>query len=566
MNSGDAEKKPIALMHLSPREMSSQLMALPVKERLKAIFEREDAAAVVRAISPQDLFFTVKELGKEDSIPLLALASVEQINHVFGLEWWRKDEVQPAKALEWLDLLAGATSGKVLEWLYQADFELLVSLFKKWIRVVTPPEDIDPVEARDYLPVNTLDDQYYWDAVYPQYEESLKALLSLIFEVSQGFYGQLMHHILWASEAEMDEAAYRFNRGRLEDEAIPDFYDSLEIYRAISPNEILPSKSSLIKPREESSPVPSFALVLLPPADLLGCAIREIRNHQTRDIIQVELASLANKLILADQLSLDHPETLRQAVDKAAAYVNLGLDLMTDGTPSTAIETLKVVFLEQLFRLGYTEVARIRNRLQRIVRSGWLSKWPHGLRCLDPEWMESAELLLARTPRILRSAPYMAASTWKSDHIRKRSDLLLGEQLVRMIESVGVFHDALDPDLEHLKEKFWAQGQARDLEEVTIGIMILTAIAGFIDHGQRVLEPIPLSRWPRLFHHLEPEVLRRELRAWIDMLFEDSLNRRSAEDYLQPILQAYDREIAPFVIREEPPDPRFVRFFLFTET
>ncbi len=88
-----------AVMEIAPRALSQQLMALPAGKRLEAILARPDAAAVVAALPVQDFFFSVKELGPDDAWPLLALGEVQQLVHLFDLEWWEKDVIQPAKAV-----------------------------------------------------------------------------------------------------------------------------------------------------------------------------------------------------------------------------------------------------------------------------------------------------------------------------------------------------------------------------------------------------------------------------------------------------------------------------------
>lgn len=537
----------------SSRELVSILMQMPVKRRVEAILEQDEAEAVVAALAVQDFYFTVKEIGVEDSIPLLALARIEQLNHLFGMEWWQRDQIQPAKAIDWLNILARASDRKVLAWLYQADFELLVALFKKWIRLAMAPEDVDPLESRDYLPANTLDDQYYWDATYPQYEDFLRRLLSLIFEVHQGFYRELMNHVLWASEGDMEEQAYRFNRGRLEDEAIPEFYDAIEIYHPMKKQQIPCEKDFAVARNEDTFGAPRFALALVPERDLLGAGLRAISDRSLMDTLQMELAALANKVIIADELSLDHPEGLRQAVDKAAAYVNLGLHLKSAGVLSAAVETLRCVFLQDLFRFGHAQVAGVKNRLRQIVQTGWLSKWPHGMKCLDSEWADSAELLLQKTPRLLRPRSRQNTSHMRQDLFRDQNDLHVGNRLVGMIGSVGALYDALNPQPEALGGLLWGDGQVRSLEDMTLGVMIWTACGNSLLLGQWVVSPIPVSRWPLLFPRLNPEVLMETIHRWIDDVVLDPDERSLAEAYIKPIFDAYEEEMAPFFRKGNPP-------------
>jgi hypothetical protein len=448
----------------------------------------------------------------------------------------------------------------LLEWLYHADFELLVVLFKQWLRVVMGPEDVDLVEVRDQLPKNTLDDQYFWETLYPQYEDFFRQFLGVIFEVNYAFYKELMNNVILALDVEVEEGAYRFHRGRLEDRSIPEFYDALEIYSPMPSEEVEGGKHILDD--DSSRPRPSFALAVVPEGDLLGRALQEIKDPTVMNALQLELTALANKVVVADQLSPDAPEALRTAVDKAAAYVSLGLDLLGEDAVQAASRNLREIFLEHLFRLGHTCVMRMRARLQSICRRGWISNWPPQLNCLDPEWMESAELLVGKTPRLLRKADPVRGA--REDFFRRREDLARGEHLIDVVESMGKIFEALAPDPEYLQTVLWKEGYVSDLTDVTIGSMLWTAAARFQVHGKWDVEPLSVQTWAQLFPSLGVEKIGQAIRSWMDQFIEDPSTARHVEAYLAPLLISYQEEMAPFS-NTDPPDPRLVKFFLFKE-
>jgi len=547
------------LERLAPSELSHHLMRLPAKKRLEMILQREDAEQVVAALAEQDFYFSVKEIGPEDALALLGMARVEQLNHIFDLEWWHKDQLQATKAVDWLDRLARANEDKLLKWLYYADFELLVTLFKRWIRVVDAPEDVDLIESIDQLPKNTLDDQYFWEPLYPQYEDFFKQLLGVIFEVHYGFYKELMDHIISSIDSEIEEDAYRFHIGRLEDLAIPDFYDALHIYRQILPDEIASTKP--IFSSESSSPAPSFALAVVPDTNLFGRALELIAESSLISSLQLELASLANKVVVADQIAPDNTEALHLAVDKAAAYVNLGLHLTGGDSPEIAAKNVRELFLEHLFRLAQASIAGLKQKLQLICRQGWISRWPKKLNCLDQPWMESAELLLERTPRIIREAA--PEQMQREDLFRTTEDLRRAEFFVETIGVLGKVFDLLAPKPEYLQLVLWQQGQIRDLADLTVGNMLWTASARFLSEAKWRVEPISVKSWTGIFPLLGAQKIHQTLRQWI----EHSLGESDAvrmEAYLSPLLKEYEEEMAPFN-SANPPDASLVKFFLFKE-
>ena len=549
---------------LRPAQLARELMSLPAKRRLKLIVERPDAQSVVAALDVNDFFYTVQEIGADDSLPLLALASIEQMNHLFDIEWWRKDTVEPAEALTWIERFRKAGGSKLLEWLSTADFELLVSLFKRWIEVGIAPEDIDLVEAAEQLPPRTIDDLYFWESRYPQYDDLITHLLTTIFETNYGFFKELMNSVLYASTPEVEESDHQFHRARLEDHAIPDFYDALEIYRSIGPDEFALKKVS--RKTDQDQPIPSFALALLSEGDLFARAASRIEDPGLLEILQFEMAALANKVIVADQLSPDNAEALGRAVEKALAYVNLGLESRSGANIEKAAEILRDNFLEHLFRLAQAEVAKIRGRLQSIVQSGWLSQCTAGIKCLDAEWFDAAEELLARTPRILKSRPGGSASGVLPayDFFRTPQDLARGAHIVDVIGCAGDLYQLLSAHTGETGQRLWTEGLVQAPEEITLGVMVLTAAANSLISGKWRAAPLSRVVWPEVFRLLQPPAIDRAVMDWIHRSVPDRERKSFAQAYLTPILRDYDFEMRPFS-GQNPPQMHLVKFFMFLD-
>jgi hypothetical protein len=552
------------LERLPLRQLSKELMRVPARRRIELILERPDSAAVVAALDPNDFFYFVQEIGPDDSLPLLALARVDQLDHLFDLEWWRKDSLEPAKALIWLERLAKASDHKLLEWLYNADFELLVSLCKQWITVATAPDDIDLVEARDFLPSKTLDDVYFWESTYPQYEDLLSHLLTVLFEVNYGFFKELLNHTLLTVTTDVEEQAYHFHAARLADHAIPDFFEALEIYEPPKPDES--PKRTFPEPADEENPVPFFAIALVPEGDFLDRVLRRMDNRDLAQTVQWELASLCNKVVVADQIPLDNTEALRQGVEKALAYVNLGLELRSEDNVEAAGKIIEDVYLEHLFRSANSEISRITGRLHAVVQRGWLAQCPAGPRCLDGEWFEAADNLLAKTPKLLRTIPGQNAPDGfpRPDFFRTPADIARGDFIVDVITAAGYLYDALSVDIRNIELQLWEDGQVRLLEDITLGVMILTAAAQFLTAAKWDVKPLDVDLWPQLFPKLRSAEMDRVVMDWAFACVHERQDRALTQAYLSPILRDYDFEMGSFS-EQNPPEQQLVKFFLFRE-
>ena len=75
---------------LSLAEQVELALRLPAQERMELLLRAPMPMRLVRSLPDGDLYLTVREIGPEDSLGLLKLASAEQIHHVIDLESWRK--------------------------------------------------------------------------------------------------------------------------------------------------------------------------------------------------------------------------------------------------------------------------------------------------------------------------------------------------------------------------------------------------------------------------------------------------------------------------------------------
>jgi len=61
-------------------------------------------------------------------------------------------------------------------------------------------------------------------------------------------YYRLMQEAMWAEESEVEEWAYRWRTGRLQDEGIPDYYEALEAYHVIEVGPLYALSPGLLEP------------------------------------------------------------------------------------------------------------------------------------------------------------------------------------------------------------------------------------------------------------------------------------------------------------------------------
>ena len=126
---------PIEWIKIYPRKVEAILATLSLEDKarrvlnLSAVFQREllvlceDAVEVTQAIPAEEIYNMIKELGKEDSLLILSMASSEQLQYFFDLEWWQGDRFQPQRAMQWLGVLDQCDEPETLEWFLTEDFD-----------------------------------------------------------------------------------------------------------------------------------------------------------------------------------------------------------------------------------------------------------------------------------------------------------------------------------------------------------------------------------------------------------------------------------------------------------
>ncbi len=136
-----------------------QILALPPKKAMDRILEDPQPVALVHSFPEQDFYFLIHDIGVEDSLPLLSLASNRQWEHIIDLEVWQKDRISVESLSPWLSLLLEADPKRFIRWFLEEKLELVEFYLFKSIEVRVKEHDQDPSDfGEDFF---TLDDVYY---------------------------------------------------------------------------------------------------------------------------------------------------------------------------------------------------------------------------------------------------------------------------------------------------------------------------------------------------------------------------------------------------------------------
>lgn len=364
-----------------PREVEKLLSAMPVEQQARCIMQCpenqkqdllllcEKAIEVVNLIPPEEIYQMVKVIGEEDALPVLSLVNEDQLQFIFDLEWWIGDKFQPKRALDWVDLLDKCDEPKTLEWFLTEEFDQKVMLMQALIKVYKQDEMTDSYEGTEGLPHYSPDGVYDIFFKTDNYEPVKKLLMLLVASQPSVFYS-LMEAVIWYPLTPTVEKAYQWRMSRISERGIPDIEEALGVYSHLDAESIrlkVPDLENFLEAEVYHLP-PQYLLAQVDSSLFLGQCVALLQDPIRLDAIQWELVCLANKVMVADK---EDPATLvnrQKIIGKVLGYINIGLELASDGDPEKGRKILERTWMQFLFQAGYHQVMSVKWKAETLLK------------------------------------------------------------------------------------------------------------------------------------------------------------------------------------------------------
>jgi hypothetical protein len=222
-----------------------RLVGRSPEEALERILEHPQAVALVHSFPEEDLYLLIQDVGPEDAIPILALASNRQWEYILDMEVWDADRVDSGSTTRWLQLLYRADSGRLAKWLGEDKAEFADLFFYRNVEIRNREHDQDPSEFGDDF--MTFDDVTYFKVVpeapdglptadiAEKREDFIPKLLGRMAEIDFNAFQKLSLEIPAVIPAETEEENYRLRNVRLAEKGFLPFEEAVGIYQPITP-------------------------------------------------------------------------------------------------------------------------------------------------------------------------------------------------------------------------------------------------------------------------------------------------------------------------------------------
>lgn len=378
-----SEKDKLVISH--SRELAAEqarLLAMEPQEALDALLSHPRAGALVRTMPREDLYVLVAEIGPDDCIEVLAMASPDQWRFFLDMDGWRDDQLDWRGTDEWLERLYRVDSERLAAMLAGEERELFELWLNANVTVIPLTEHDDPSDLKGEA--FTLDGALYLKPHFPPGmpdadRERLRALLTgLLRRVAEQDFALYQAIAMEASgvvAAETREDLFRLRNVRLAELGFAPAFEAVAVYQHLTSAELLGGPSRVLSAEGPEEPGP--ALLLPESADAAQAfsqALARVSDAHALWALQSEFAGLCNLILSADRVRVRAREDLAKAVRKAAGYVSLGLDELAGADAAGAAQILSSRPLSAVFRVGYSRALDLKFAAERFRREAWVTK------------------------------------------------------------------------------------------------------------------------------------------------------------------------------------------------
>ena len=177
---------------------------------------------------------------------------------------------------------------------------------------------------------------------------------------------RLLESLRWEVPTELEEAARRWRDGRLRDAGFPDLDEAAAFYAR--------------PPAAKSAPASAATPALLAPvSNLLERALEELSGKE-RERAEEGILYASNAALVANAVSGDDFEELRDTLADARATLALGLEILSGGDLQVAARVLAERPVRQIFQTAMAEAYRLQARARRAAAAAFIAHryWEHG--------------------------------------------------------------------------------------------------------------------------------------------------------------------------------------------
>ncbi|MBU0971348.1 MAG: hypothetical protein KKC20_11915 [Proteobacteria bacterium] len=389
---------------LKLKAQRQEILTSQSEKALDLIFEAPSPATLVQSFPDQDLYFLMHKIGGQDFLPVLAMATSAQWEYILDVEVWNDDRLDIRTMTQAFDLLFQADPKRLLRWIIKEKpdyFEFY--LFENMTVFIREHDEWIPEDFDDYI---TLDDKFYFrfphkidpddpdapnetaDPTDPGEDlgktltqdapELIERMLRTLAEMDLSVYHGLLLETCAVQGAETEEEQFRLRNVRLAEKGFLPAHEAIGIYQPTDVASLRKRPASARSPEafDPDMPLPPQLFTQFIEGDTLFIRALDLLDPDFILLLQSELAALSNKIISADRVKIRNPESIQKIIQKATAYLSLGLEVMIRKEPTieAARDIIEHYFLEDIFRTGSRAGIQLKTKAKTWYKTSFMKE------------------------------------------------------------------------------------------------------------------------------------------------------------------------------------------------
>ena len=389
------------------------ILELDSNKALNSILDSNMPATLIQSFPDQDFYFLMYQIGVDDFIPILSMASFDQWEYILDMEVWNNDMIDIPRMTRTLDLLFKADPKRLMRWIINEKPDFIEYYLFKNIQVRIREHDEDPSDFEDGY--STIDDVFYVKFpeipdTLPDYlnenidiaelkknrqssEELITAMLNTVADMDLSVYQSFLLESCSIISAETEENQLRLKNVRLAEKGFSPYYEAVGIYQPVDhPDKLRRKPAKYIKAPVYGTDLPAppqYTAGLLSNNSLFAKSIALIEKNLLLNL-ENEFAALVNRLISADKKSIHERNDLEQIIKKACSYLDLGIGLIhgrkIQCLPGHGAAIIKKYWLEDIFRIASAAGIKLKAKAEKWYIKSFIKKNSLPLTFMGEQW------------------------------------------------------------------------------------------------------------------------------------------------------------------------------------
>jgi len=363
-----------------PQDLSRAL-----SRRGKDLLEAPNLPQAVNALSPLEAYYIVKEVGLEDATSLLLNASRTQIQTFIDLDCWSQDLPDPLDLEAWLAPFAALGKDALRLAFTALDLEIQTLYLLETLDIFEHDPEEPGGSGRDVPTKVTADSLFHLEKRHPTDERELDPffVIDAIYSAGLEKPHALIMAALWESRSELQERAYQFRSGRLQDLGFPPPNEAMRIFAAplATPPGVHLSKWSTLP-----STLPAIYAQPLNSPSLVGRALQAVQSEELLSSIENDLIYLTNAAVIAYGQSPNDLKYTGEIATRVIHLLSLGLEvLLSEEHPLDHLKDPTIAHqaagllrkwpLQEIFRHGHRATEPLRREAHRLRNDPVVQSW-----------------------------------------------------------------------------------------------------------------------------------------------------------------------------------------------